>query len=243
MTDDDSWTAPLVTLTVDLVVLTVRDDHLQVLLVERGVEPYLGRLALPGGFIRDLDEDTDEAAARELREETGLDEELAGRPLHLEQLRTYATPGRDPRGRVVTVAYLAIAPNLPTPVAGTDARGARWEPAHKVAADPAALAFDHHRILHDGLERAASKLEYTTLAGGFCDTTFTIADLRRVYEAVWNVHLDPRNFHRKIVRTEGFVIPTGRKRVGETGRPAELYRRGPATTLYPPMLRTRAATP
>ncbi|HEY6739175.1 MAG TPA: NUDIX domain-containing protein [Actinopolymorphaceae bacterium] len=235
---DDSWTPPLVMVTVDLVILTVREGALHVLVVERGVDPYAGRLALPGGFLRDLEEDTDDAAARELREETGIDRS----ELHLEQLRTYATPGRDPRGRVVTVAYLAIAPDLPRPTSGTDARSARWEPAHRCAATPSSLAFDHNRILADGIERAIAKLEHTTLATRFCPEPFTIGDLRQVYEAVWDARLDPRNFHRKVSKTEGFVIPTGRKRASETGRPAELYRRGPATTLYPPMLRARAST-
>jgi 8-oxo-dGTP diphosphatase len=218
--------------TVDLIVLTVREDQLHVLLIERGIEPYPGEFALPGGFILDH-EDADEAALRELAEETSLD----GRGLHLEQLRTYATPGRDPRGRVVTVAYLAIAPNLPVPTAGTDARHASWQPFDRIDCGDIELAFDHAAILRDGVERARAKLEYTTLAAAFCGEVFTMSDLRRVYEVVWGVSIDPRNFHRKVVKTEGFVEPTGDKRPGETGRPATLYRRGPATTLYPPMLR------
>jgi 8-oxo-dGTP diphosphatase len=217
-----------VLLTVDLVVLTVRRDALHVLLIRRGKEPYLGRAALPGGFVRP-GEDTRTAAIRELAEEAALD----GETLHLEQLRTYSDPDRDPRGRVVSVAYLAVAPNLPTPVAGTDAREAEWTPV--AAAGP--LAFDHDRILADGLERARAKLEYTTLAASFCGDTFTIPDLRRVYEIVWSVRLDPRNFHRKVIRTENFLVPTGERRVPDIGRPAAVYRPGGATVLYPPMLR------
>jgi 8-oxo-dGTP diphosphatase len=219
--------------TVDIVVLTVRDDQLQVLLVERGTEPDLGAFAVPGGFVRGH-EDTDEAALRELAEETGLD----GRRLHLEQLRTYAAPDRDPRGRVVTVAYLAIAPNLPIPSAGTDARDASWRPVSDIVSGDIKLAFDHLNILLDGLERARAKLEYTTLAAAFCGEVFTVSDLRRVYEVVWGAPLDPRNFHRKVVNAVDFVEPTGERRVLETGRPAALYRRGPATVLYPPMLRS-----
>jgi 8-oxo-dGTP diphosphatase len=215
---------------VDLVILTVRAGELQVLLVERGKDPYRGRLALPGGFLRN-DEALEDAARRELAEETGLD----GARLHLEQLRTFGEAGRDPRGRVLTVAYLAIAPSLPTPVAGSDASDARWEPVGA----PSSLAFDHDEILREGLERARSKLEYTTLATMFCGEEFTIGELRQVYETLWGMAVDARNFNRKVTRTEGFVVPTGGMRQPATGRPAVLYRRGPATSLYPPMLRTR----
>jgi 8-oxo-dGTP diphosphatase len=218
-----------VRVTVDLVILTVHGEHLQVLLVERGNEPYRGRLALPGGFLRHK-ENLDDAAVRELAEETALD----GTRLHLEQLGAYSAPDRDPRGRVITVGYLAIAPSLPIPVAGSDARAARWAAVDTVTAG---LAFDHNKILADGIERARSKLENTTLATAFCADTFTIGELRQVYEAVWGVPLDPRNFNRKVTNTHGFVVPTGAMRSQETGRPAALYRRGPATTLYPSILR------
>lgn len=220
-----------VRITADLVILTVRGDRLHVLLVERGNPPYQGQLALPGGFLRN-DEELDDAARRELGEETNLD----GSRLHLEQLRAYSAPDRDPRGRVVTVGYLAIAPSLPVPVAGSDARAARWEPVDTVVSDPS-LAFDHNEILGDGLERARCKLENTTLAAAFCSEEFTIGELRHVYEVVWGVPVDPRNFSRKITKTDGFVVPTGRVRSLDSGRPAALYRRGGATTLYPPMLR------
>ncbi|MEU4695193.1 NUDIX domain-containing protein [Actinoplanes sp. NPDC023714] len=213
--------------TVDLVLLTIRQGSLQVLLVRRGIPPYEGRWALPGGFVLP-DEDLDEAARRELREETGLDPQAG----HLEQLATYGTPGRDPRGRVVTVAYLALLPDLPSPVAGSDASAASWRPA-----DQAGLAFDHDRILADGVERARSKLEYTPLASAFCAPEFTVADLRAVYETVWQTTLDPRNFHRKVTSAEGFVEATGNTVSRERGRPAQLFRRGPATLLHPPLLR------
>lgn len=217
-----------VNITADLVILTVREDQLQVLLVERANEPYAGRLALPGGFLR-ADETLDDAARRELAEETALER------IHLEQLRAFSAPDRDPRGRVVTVSYLAIAPSLPVPVAGSDARAAAWVPV----ADAKDLAFDHDEILADALEHARTKLEDTTLATAFCQDTFTIGELRRVYEVVWGFPLDPRNFNRKVTGTDGFVVPTGDTRSPETGRPAALYRRGPATTLYPPILRER----
>jgi 8-oxo-dGTP diphosphatase len=215
--------------TADLVVLTIRDGQLCALLVRRGLPPFRGRWALPGGFVRP-DEDLDAAAVRELREETGVDAPAG----HLEQLASYGTPRRDPRGRVVTVAYLVLLPDLPAPVAGSDAAGAAWRP---VAGPRPPMAFDHDRILGDGVERARAKLEYTPLGAAFCPAEFTIAELRAVYEAVWRTTLDPRNFHRKVTTTEGFVVPTGRSTTGERGRPAQLYRRGPATVLYPPLLR------
>lgn len=216
--------------TVDLVVLTIRDGDLCALLVRRGTPPYRGRWALPGGFVR-VEEDLPAAAMRELAEETGV-HAAAG---HLEQLASYGAPKRDPRGRVVTVAYLALLPDLPAPVAGTDAAGAAWRPVAELR--PSSLAFDHDRILADGVERARAKLEYTSLAAAFCPSEFTIAELRAVYEAVWRTTLDPRNFHRKATTTMGFVEPTGASTAGERGRPAQLYRRGPATVLYPPLLR------
>ncbi|GIE88478.1 NUDIX hydrolase [Actinoplanes regularis] len=213
--------------TVDLVLLTIRQGTLQVLLVRRGIEPYLSRWALPGGFVHD-DEDLDAAAIRELREETGVDSSAG----HLEQLATYGAPGRDPRGRVITVAYLALLPDLPAPVAGSDAAHAEWRPV-----DEPELAFDHDRILADGVERARAKLEYTPLATAFCAREFTVADLRGVYETVWRTKLDPRNFHRKVTTAEGFVEPTGHSVTRDRGRPAQLFRRGPATLLHPPLLR------
>ncbi len=218
--------------TVDLVVLTVRDGALSALLVRRGVSPYRGRWALPGGFVLP-DEDLDEAAARELEEETGL----APDAVHLEQLRTYGDPGRDPRGRVVTVAYLALLPDLPAPVAGTDAAAARWSVVDDVSGGGARLALDYDRILDDGVERARAKLEYTPLGTAFCPAEFTIAELRQVYEAVWGTTLDPRNFHRKVTGTPGFVVERAGSTTRNGGRPAQLYRRGQATLLHPAMLR------
>lgn len=217
--------------TVDLVVLTIRDDELAVLLVQRGADPFKGRWALPGGFV-ETHEDLEAAAQRELGEETGV--VAAGG--HLEQLGTYGAPDRDPRGRVVSTAYLALLPDLPAPVPGTDAAEAEWRPVDAALRPRPGLAFDHRTILRDGLERARAKLEYTPLATAFCGQEFTIAELRRVYEVVWGVTIDPRNFHRKVTGTPGFVEPTG-STASAGGRPAKVYRRGPTTLLHPPMLR------
>ena len=188
----------------DLVILTVRGGSLEVLLIRRGIAPHQGRWALPGGFVRP-EEDLEAAARRELSEETGL---LSDR-IHLEQVATYGEPGRDPRGRVISVAYLALVPDLPAPVAGTDAASASWVPVADVLEDPKRLAFDHYRILTDAVERARAKLEYSSLATAFCADEFTISELRGIYEAVWGVSLDPRNFHRKATKTDGIVIPQG----------------------------------
>jgi 8-oxo-dGTP diphosphatase len=365
---------PPFAVTVDLVVLTVRDGALAALLIRRGEEPFAGRLALPGGFVRRA-ESLDEAATRELGEETGL----ARLPVHLEQLASYGAVDRDPRMRVVSTAYLALAPDLPTPRAGGDAVAASWIPVAEVLGeqvlgpggaadacdedeagpdrgfgagadggadagvgggagtgvvaglwgaggsgatpgskqnpdpdrrldpnqnldpdqtpdpaqtpaqtpgsaassvlsaahgagpdsgrvlssdaasgsgrvsgsgsapdpgefllDPAAdgtLAFDHARILADGVERARAKLEYSPLAAAFCPPRFTVGELRRVYEAVWGVSLDPRNFHRKVTGTPGFLVPVGGTTARQGGRPAQLFERGTATLLNPPMLR------
>jgi 8-oxo-dGTP diphosphatase len=217
---------PPFAVTVDLVVLTVRAEALCALLIRRGEAPYRGRWALPGGFVQ-VDESVDAAAGRELVEETGVS------GLHLEQLGTYGEPRRDPRMRVVSVAYLALAADLPVPVAGTDAAAASWVPVAEVGA----LAFDHSRILADGVERARAKLEYTPLGAEFCAAEFTVAELRRVYEIVWGVSLDPRNFHRKVTGVEGLLVPTGRSTSRDGGRPAALYRRGDAGVLYPPLVR------
>jgi 8-oxo-dGTP diphosphatase len=220
-------------LAADLVILTVRAGRLQVLLIRRGIPPYQDRQALPGGFVRP-DEDLEAAARRELAEETGL----AAERIHLEQVATYGAPDRDPRGRVVSVAYLALVPDLPAPVAGSDAAAASWVEVTEVLADPERLAFDHHRILVDGVERARAKLEYSPLATAFCPAEFTISELRGVYEAVWGIPLDPRNFHRKVTKTPDFVTPVGTTTTRDGGRPAQLFRRGTATTLHPPMTRT-----
>jgi 8-oxo-dGTP diphosphatase len=225
---DPSAYAP-VAVTVDVVILTILDGQLSVLLIRRGDHPYRGRWAIPGGFV-EADENLDAAARRELKEEAGVE---AG--VHIEQLAAYGDPGRDPRLRVVSVAYVAMMPDVTGPRAGSDASDARfWPLADALNRRRVSLAFDHARILADALDRARAKLEYTSLAATFLDDPFTIADLRRVYETVWGVRLHAANFRRKVLSTPGFVVPTGEVR--GRGR-AELYRRGTVARLHPAILR------
>ncbi|RNI24253.1 NUDIX hydrolase [Flexivirga caeni] len=215
----------------DIVALTLRDGVLQVALVKRKAPAARGQWALPGGFLLE-EESAEQAAARELAEEVGL----GIGAVRLEQLGTYSAPKRDLEHsrRVISVAYLALAANLPETVAGTDAGEASWVPVEQAATRR--LAFDHQTILTDGVERARAKLEYSTLATSFLDSEFTISELRAVYEAVWGVRLDPANFHRKVSGTPGFIEPTGEMRRGR-GRPAALFTAGSAQSLNPPLTR------
>jgi 8-oxo-dGTP diphosphatase len=230
--------------TVDVVALTVRDGELSVLLINRLLEPFRGKPALPGGFVL-AGEELLEAATRELAEETGV-EHLPG---YLEQLGSYGPRGRDPRGDILTVAHLLLAPDFPVLSAGSDAEHAAWYPVREVRGGAVQLAFDHDRIMADAVERAKSKLEYSPLGAAFCGEEFTIAQLRAVYEAVWDTRLDPRNFHRKATGTPDFLEDTGRMTTGDTGRPAALFRLAAAArpaagqpakaVLNPPIMRPR----
>jgi 8-oxo-dGTP diphosphatase len=215
---------PAFAVTVDIVILTMFDGTLNVLLVRRGEAPFEGMWAIPGGFKRPT-ETLDEAAKRELREETGVD----AAPV-LKQFRAYGDPGRDPRMHVVTVAYLAVLRDVGAIVAGSDAADASLVPVSDVLSGRIDLAFDHLRILRDAVERVRVELEVSGIATAFVGPTFTMAELRAVYEAIWGVQLDAANFRRSIVAEDGWVIPTGRRaRPGSAGgRPAERYRAGRA---------------
>jgi 8-oxo-dGTP diphosphatase len=198
--------------TVDIVIFTLREGSLQVLLVKRGVPPFEGQYAIPGGFIRE-GESLEEAALRELYEEAGV------RNVFLEQLYTFGDPKRDPRGRVITVAYYAlIASDKLSLVAGADAAEAQWFPVN----DLPLLAFDHRSILDYAIERLRNKLEYTTVGFQLLPEKFTLGELQAVYEAILGRALDKRNFRRKIALL-GILKPL--REWQHTGRkPAQLFR-------------------
>lgn len=217
------WPKPSVT--VDLVVLTVIDTDLKVLLIQRGGHPEKGKWALPGGFVdvgdgvRDQGEDLEHAAHRELEEETGL----ARGSCYLEQLYTFGKAYRDPRLRVITVAWYALVPSdlAPRVVAGDDAADARWVSVTE-AVD---LAFDHDAIVACALERVRNKVDYTPIAFRLVPPLFTQAELRAVYEAIKGETYDARNFSRRFRRmqTDGVIERGPGKRPTRT-RPAAVYR-------------------
>jgi len=213
---------PPFAVTVDVVVLTIVDGDLNVLLVRRGVAPFEGLWAIPGGFKRAA-ETLDEAARRELAEETGVD---GSTPLR--QFGAYGDPGRDPRLNVVTVGYFAVVRALDRIVAGTDAAEAALLPVSDALRDPTELAFDHSQILRDAIDRVRVDLELTGVATSFVGPTFTLAELRTVYEAVWDVRLDGANFRRSLLAEKGWVTPTGRRAQpgAAGGKPAELFEPG-----------------
>ena len=198
--------------TVDIVIFTVRERALQVLLVRRGVPPFEGQHAIPGGFIH-ADESLEEAALRELYEETGV------RNVFLEQLYTFGDPQRDPRGRVITIAYYAlIASDALSLIAGADAAEAGWFPVSQLPPQ----AFDHEQILKYAVERLRNKLEYTTVGFQLFPQKFTLSELQAVYEAILGRPLDKRNFRRKIALL-GILKPL--REWQKTGRkPAQLFR-------------------
>ncbi len=199
--------------TVDVVIFAMRERALHVLLVERGKAPYQGRWAIPGGFV-EADETLEQAALRELEEETGV------KDVYVEQLYTFGDPGRDPRGRVITVSYFAmLGGDGARVVAGDDASDARW---FAMDALPE-LAFDHDRILAYALERLRNKLEYTTAGFSLLPEKFTLTELQRVYEAILGRKLEKRNFRRKMGLLK---ILQGLREWRKEGlpRPAKLYR-------------------
>jgi 8-oxo-dGTP diphosphatase len=213
---------PAFAVTVDVVILTMSGGRLHLLLVRRGVAPFKGMWAIPGGFKRPT-ETLDEAAKRELAEETGVDSASL-----LTQLGAYGDPGRDPRMNVVTIGYLAVLREVGALVASTDAASAALVPMSQALNGKIDLAFDHAHLVRDAVERVRVELDLSGIATAFVGPTFTLAELRAVYEAAWGVHLDGANFRRSVVTEDGWVIPTGRRaRPGAPGgKPAELYRAG-----------------
>ena len=225
----DAGDYPQFAVTVDVVILTIVDETLQVVLVQRRDDPYRGMWALPGGFKRP-DESLKDAASRELREETGV--EAAD---YLSEFGAYGDPGRDPRMNVVTIGFLAVLRDVGELAGGSDAAAARLLPVAEVLSGDIELAFDHDQILRDAVERARRDLETTSLAKAFVGPTFTLKSLRNVFEAVWETELDAANFHRTMTRSAGLVTPTGQRvPPGPAGgKPAEEFAFGSAFDAAP----------
>jgi 8-oxo-dGTP diphosphatase len=197
--------------TVDIVIFSLRDDDLQVLLIKRKYPPFENTWAIPGGFV-EPQESIEDAAARELFEETGV------RGVHIEQLYTFGRVDRDPRGRMITVAYIALVPKPLAVQAGSDTTDAQWKSMY----DLPPMGFDHADILHYALQRLRYKLEYSAVGFQLLPETFTLSELQHAYEIVLGESLDKRNFRRRILQGE-IIEETGQMHIGD-GRPARLYR-------------------
>lgn len=207
--------------TVDVVMMSLRRTDLEVLLVKRRAWPYEGMWAIPGGFVN-MNESLETGAKRELQEETGVQD------VYLEQLYTFGDPGRDPRTRVITVVYFALldAERLQMQVrAADDAVEVGWFSVY----DLPSLAFDHEKILDYALTRLRGKLDYTTIAFNLLPEQFTLRELQRVYEIILHRRMDKRNFRKKILAT-GILEDSGAKKMEGTHRPARLYRFNPAAS-------------
>ena len=208
-----SYAYPHPAVTVDIVIFTVRDEQLKLLLIRRAGEPYQGKWALPGGFIH-LDETLEASARRELEEETGVS------GVYLEQLYTFGAPERDPRERVITVAYYALIPSDKLQLrAATDAEAVGWFGMDELPD----LAFDHPDIIATAHQRLVAKLDYSTIAFQFLGRDFTLSELQSVYEIILREELDKRNFRKWALALEQ-IEETGRERRHGAHRPANLYR-------------------
>lgn len=207
------YSHPHPAVTADIVLFTVRDARLQALLIRRRNPPFQGNWALPGGFL-DVDEDLAGCAKRELEEETGI------RNVYLEQLYTFGKPGRDPRERVISVAYYALTASEQLTLApASDAAEAAWFAFD----DLPQLAFDHRDIISKAHERLVAKLDYSTIAFQFMPEQFTLSELQDVYEIIRSEPMDKRNF-RKWILSQGLIEATGGERRNGSHRPAQLFR-------------------
>jgi 8-oxo-dGTP diphosphatase len=214
-TNDAGYRAPI-GLAADPVVFTLADDRLSVLLARRLEEPQRGMFALPGGFVG-AEESPEQTAERKLREKTGVGS------VHLEQLRTYAEPARDPRGWLPSIAYLALVPPGALPDRTPAERDASWHPLDALPE----LALDHARIVDDGLwrlrARIADKAWFMRVGGALLPEAFTLSQAQRLYEAIAGESLDPANFRRDVKAT-GLLADTGRRHTEGPGRPGTLFR-------------------
>ena len=198
-------------ITVDIIVFSVRDGNLSVLLVKRGIEPFKGKWAIPGGFIK-IDENLEDAAKRELKEETGVDSD------YLEQLYTFGDVKRDSRGRVITITYFALINSEKIKLhATTDTTDADWFNAFKLPE----LGFDHKEIIEYALKRLRWKFEYTTAAFSLLPSKFTLFELQSLYEIVFDKKFDKRNFRKKIFSLD--ILKDEEVKRDVAHRPPQLY--------------------
>ena len=199
--------------TTDIVIFSIREQTLQLLLVKRAREPFAGSWALPGGFVG-IDEDLEVCALRELEEETGVT------GVYLEQLHTWGRPGRDPRGRVISVAYYALIPSDRLTVRpASDVKAVAWF----TLTDLPPMAFDHSDIVSMAHQRLVAKLDYSTIAFQFMPEAFTLSELQTVYEIILGERLDKRNFRKRVLSLNR-IEKTGQLRRNGSHRPACLYR-------------------
>lgn len=201
-------------LTVDLVIFTVDQDRLQALLVKRASDPFAGRWSIPGGFLK-VGETLEQAAERVMEEKTGV------RELYLEQLYTFGSPGRDPRGRIITVVYFALIPwkKLARPDS-TRVKESRW---FVVNAVPKKLAFDHNKILAEAVSRLKAKTGYSNIVYGLLPEAFRLSDLQKMYEVILDKTFDKRNFRKKMLASP-LLEETGQREIAGAHRPAMLYK-------------------
>ncbi len=199
--------------TTDVVLFTIKDQKLQILLIKRAAEPFQEMWALPGGFL-EINETLENCALRELEEETGIS------GVYLEQFYTFGKPGRDPRERVISISYIALAPaEKLNPKASSDAQEVNW---HSIGSLPE-LAFDHVDIIKLAHQRLVTKLDHSTIAFNFMQQTFTLSELQAVYEILLNARLDKRNFRKRIL-TRDLLEATGEYSRNGNHRPAKTYR-------------------
>lgn len=199
--------------TVDIVVFSILNGVLKILLIQRNILPFKGSWALPGGFVK-MKETLDQAASRELLEETGI------KKIYMEQLYTFGDIKRDPRTRVITIAYLALLPTTNVGLkADTDVADVKWFSVNKLPA----LAFDHQSIVSVALDRLKAKLQYSNIVKGLLPLTFTLGELQKTYEAVLGHPIDKRNFRKKIHSLD-LLTPLEKLREGSSHRPAALYK-------------------
>lgn len=202
---------PRPAVTTDCVIFGYDGKELKVLLIERGIEPFKGCWAFPGGFL-DMDEDALAGARRELKEETGLENAF------IEQFHTFSEPGRDPRGRVITIAHYALV-KIQEVEGGDDAAQARWFPIGEVPP----LAFDHDRILRMAMSRLKEKIHFEPVGFELMPDVFTMPQLQNLYEAILEVHFDRRNFASKMLKL-GILEDTGDRPAGASSRIPVSYR-------------------